>query len=176
LIEEGGVEAASLAAVTEQAGCTRPLLYRYFRSKEDLLVALVDDYYEHVDAQISEAEQRRVLGEASAQGADALRNLIGVYWDVLNEVGLGGAIVRCTPHYSERLRALAADSHERHEARFIEPWIEAGMPRLEAEITVDALLATFVTLALKARRGEVEREQAIDLIVRIQVNQFNALD
>jgi hypothetical protein len=50
------------------------------------------------------------------------------------------------------------------------------MPRLEAEITVDALLATFVTLALKARRGEVEREQAIDLIVRIQVNQFNALD
>ena len=81
LIEEGGVEAASLAAVSERAGCTRPLVYRYFKSKEDLLIALVDDYYEHVDAQISEAEQRRVVGAVSTEGAEALSTLIGLYWD-----------------------------------------------------------------------------------------------
>jgi AcrR family transcriptional regulator len=175
LIEEGGVEAASLAAVSERAGCTRPLVYRYFKSKEDLLVALVNDYYERVDAQISEVEQRRVIGAVSDQGADALRNLIGLYWDTMNEVGLGGPIVRCTPHYSERLRALAADSRERHEARFIEPWVEAGLPRLVAETTVDGLLATFVALALRARRGELDREQAIDLTIRIQASQLTAL-
>ena len=174
LIEEGGVEAASLAAVSERAGCTRPLLYRYFASREDLLIALVDDFYERVDAQLSEATQRRTLADTSAQGAEAFRDLIALYWDAMHEVGLGGPIVRCTPHYSERLRALAVDSRERHEARFIESWIEAGLSRLEAETAADAMLTTFVNLAIKARRAEVDREQAIDLIVRGHAGLFVA--
>lgn len=172
LIEEGGVEAASLAAVSERAGCTRPLVYRYFKSKEDLLVALVDGYYEHVDAQISEAAQRRALGDPSVEGAETLRGLIGIFWDAMYEVGLGGPIVRCTHHYSTRLRALAADSRERHEGRFIEPWVEAGLPRFAAETAVDGLLTTFVSLALKARHGEVDRELAIDLITRSHASLF----
>ena len=71
---------------------------------------------------------------------------------------------------------VAADSRERHESRFIEPWVEAGLPRLEAETAVDALIATFVTLALKARRGEIDDEQAIDLLHRAQASRLTDLD
>ena len=176
LIEEGGVEAASLAAVAECAGFTRTLVYRYFKSREELLVAVVQGHYERVEAQISEAAQRRMVGDASAEGVETLRVLIGLYWDAMFDVGLGGAIVRCTPHHSERLRAIAADARKRHEARFIEPRIEAGLSRLEAETAVDAMLTAFVGLALKAGRGEVDRDQAIDLVTRSHTSLFDDLE
>ena len=41
---------------------------------------------------------------------------------------------------------------------------------------VDAMLAAFVSLALKARRGEIEREQAIHLISRSHARLFAVLD
>jgi hypothetical protein len=77
---------------------------------------------------------------------------------------------------SERLRALAGDSRERHEGRFIEPFMEAGLPRFVAETAVDGMLTTFVSLALRARRGEVDRDQAIDLILRNHASLFFVQD
>ena len=42
LIEEGGVESLTLPGTSERAGCARTLVYRYFASREDLLMAVLE--------------------------------------------------------------------------------------------------------------------------------------
>ncbi|KAB2345262.1 TetR/AcrR family transcriptional regulator [Actinomadura rudentiformis] len=43
LVAEEGIEALSLAALARRVGLSRPSLYEYFRSKDDLVAAIVED-------------------------------------------------------------------------------------------------------------------------------------
>ncbi|WP_054811921.1 TetR/AcrR family transcriptional regulator [Nocardia arizonensis] len=45
LLAEGGNEAPGLAAVAKRTGLARPSVYRYFRSREDLLEAVIADSF-----------------------------------------------------------------------------------------------------------------------------------
>ena len=43
LVAEEGIEALSLAALARKVGLSRPSLYEYFRSKDDLVAAIVEE-------------------------------------------------------------------------------------------------------------------------------------
>ncbi|MFG2243912.1 TetR/AcrR family transcriptional regulator [Spirillospora sp. NPDC048823] len=43
LVAEEGIEALSLAALARRVGLSRPALYEYFRSKDDLVAAIVEE-------------------------------------------------------------------------------------------------------------------------------------
>ncbi|WP_329521482.1 TetR/AcrR family transcriptional regulator [Spirillospora sp. NBC_01491] len=43
LVAEEGIEALSLAALARRVGLSRPSLYEYFRSKDDLVAAIVEE-------------------------------------------------------------------------------------------------------------------------------------
>jgi AcrR family transcriptional regulator len=43
LVAEEGIEALSIAALARRVGLSRPSLYEYFRSKDDLVAAIVED-------------------------------------------------------------------------------------------------------------------------------------
>lgn len=55
LLTEGGTEAPGLAAVAERTGLARPSVYRYFRSREDLLEAVVADSFPRWSAEVTGA-------------------------------------------------------------------------------------------------------------------------
>lgn len=54
LLAEGGTEAPSLAAVAERTGLARPSVYRYFRSRDDLLEAVIADSFPRWSASVTE--------------------------------------------------------------------------------------------------------------------------
>jgi AcrR family transcriptional regulator len=170
LIEEGGVESLTLPGTSERAGCARTLVYRYFTSREDLLMAVLESYFDRLDGWLSEPEQRRAVGDlvgADEPGdPDAMRSLVAFCWDALTAAGLGGAILRATPMHTPRLRTLVAESRCRLERRFTDPLCAAGLSPLEAETAVDAMIAGFVGLAVRAREGEISRSSGIDLHAR----------
>jgi AcrR family transcriptional regulator len=66
---ERGYERASTAEIAARAGCSEPLLYRHFASKQALFVALLRDPSSRV------AERVRAAAEAGADPRDALRGL-----------------------------------------------------------------------------------------------------
>ncbi|MER7114407.1 TetR/AcrR family transcriptional regulator [Saccharomonospora azurea] len=43
LLVAGGIDAVTLAAIAREVGITPPAIYRYYRSRDDLLLALADD-------------------------------------------------------------------------------------------------------------------------------------
>jgi len=170
LIEEGGVDAVTLPRVTERAGCARTLVYRYFASREELLVGVLQDYFERLDARIPEVEQRTALSAllASPGGVDhgAVRELVALFWDVQVAAGLGGAILRTTPRLNPQIEALVDESRRTYERRVTDPLRAAGLGETEARVAIDVMIASFVGLALRWRAGEIGRDAALDVHAR----------
>jgi AcrR family transcriptional regulator len=170
LIERGGVDAVTLPEVTARAGCARTLAYRYFASREELLSAVIEDYFERLDERVPEAEQRAaveafVAAIARSERAPG-RELVALFWDVQVAAGLGGAILRTTPFLSADVRRRVEAARRRFEGRITDPLCAAGLGEHEARIAVDSMVASFVALALRARAGEISRADAIDIQAR----------
>jgi AcrR family transcriptional regulator len=66
---EKGYEGASVREIIEHAGVTRPVLYYYFKNKEDLFCKLVEFHMERLHAQIDRAISRQT------SSADRLRTI-----------------------------------------------------------------------------------------------------
>lgn len=179
LIEEGGVDAVTLPAVAERAGCARTLVYRYFASREDLLAGVLRDYVERLDARLPERAQRAAVETflAASAGADPapLRELIAAFWEVQVAAGLGGAILRAMPPSSPQLESLIDDSRRRFERRITAPLRAAGLSENESRVAVDVMIASFVGLALRWRAGEIAAEEAIDIHARATVGLIRGL-
>jgi AcrR family transcriptional regulator len=75
LFAERGFEGATLEAVADVLGYTKPALYYYFKSKEDLFRSLMLDSLLKADGRI----QGILAGDASA--SDKLREVIRMYLD-----------------------------------------------------------------------------------------------
>ena len=165
LLEEGGVEAVSMGRVAEIADCTRTLVYRYFPTREDLLGAVVHLFYERLDAVIPEADQPRLFADRGAGETteDPNRDMFALFWDTTMEGGLGGAILRTTPLASQELNSLMENMVASYERRFTAQLEERGLTEQQANTIMDSLIGGFTNLLLRARRGEITREEGIDL-------------
>jgi AcrR family transcriptional regulator len=58
LFAEQGYEKTSLREIAERLGVTKAALYYYFKSKEDIVRSLVEDYYAELDGLISWAKRQ----------------------------------------------------------------------------------------------------------------------
>jgi AcrR family transcriptional regulator len=179
LIEEGGVDAVTLPAVTERARCARTLLYRYFASREELLAGVLRDYFERLDERMPEREQRAAVEAfvAASGRADptAVRDLIAVFWEIQTVAGLGGAILRAVPPQTPQIRALLEECRDRYERRITDPLCAAGLSEIESRVAVDLMIASFVGLALRWRAGEIEPAEAIDVHARATLGLLRGL-
>ena len=179
LIEEAGLDAVTLPRVTERAGCARTLAYRYFASREELLASVLQDYVERLDARLPVKELRAALDGALAGiatgDATAIRDLIAVFWEVQIAAGLGGAILRTALRVNPQVDALIARSRRTGERRIADGLRAAGLGALEAQVAIDAMIASFVGLALRWKAGEIGREKAIDLHARVTVGLLREL-
>lgn len=179
LIEESGLDAVTLPVVTERAGCARTLVYRYFASREELLAGVLQDYVERLDVRMPDAELRAALAGAvrSAQrGDDApVRELVAVFWDVQIAAGLGGAILRTALRVNPQVDALIARSRRTTERRITDGLRAAGLEAFEAQVALDAMIASFVGLALRWKAGEIGRAKAIEVHSRVTVGLLRQL-
>ncbi|TDB95225.1 TetR/AcrR family transcriptional regulator [Actinomadura sp. 7K534] len=69
LVAEEGIEALSLAELARRVGLSRPSLYEYFRSKDDLVAAIVE----------AELPRWASLVEEALQGPGDLEGKVGAY-------------------------------------------------------------------------------------------------
>jgi len=77
LFGESGYDAVSTREIAELAGVNKALIHYHFKSKEDLLAAVLDDYYERAN--------QALMAALAAPGAprDMMRRVIDAYCDFL---------------------------------------------------------------------------------------------
>ncbi|MFD4988395.1 helix-turn-helix domain-containing protein [Streptomyces sp. NPDC058374] len=115
-VEEFGVQGyarASLAAVAERAGISKPLIYTYFTSKDGLAAAGAHYAGELL---VSKVEAAQTATTAEARALDTLAAIFSVLdhcrraWSVVHDTTLpqGGAAYAAAARYRERLAEMGA--------------------------------------------------------------------
>ncbi|MFI1708862.1 TetR/AcrR family transcriptional regulator [Streptomyces griseoruber] len=82
LLEEGGVDALTVAAVAERAGMAVGSIYRRFGDKQGLLLAIQHAFTENIQAEITErlsAERLRLLRDPAVAIAEAVGALTDAF-------------------------------------------------------------------------------------------------
>ena len=132
---------------------------------------MLQDYVERLDERLPVKELRIALDGALADvrrgDLTAVRDLVEVFWEVQMAAGLGGAILRTALRVNPQVDALIAHSRRTGERRITDGLRASGLGALEAQVAIDAMIASFVGLALRWKAGEISRTRAIDVHARV---------
>jgi AcrR family transcriptional regulator len=122
LVTEGGPDALTLAALARRVGLSRPSLYEYFRSREELVAAIVTDelpeWARHLDRAVAAADSVPAKIEAY------LRTELEIITD-----GSHSAVVALSAHaLPDSSREQIRAEHERLLAPLVAVLEGAGVP------------------------------------------------
>ena len=171
LVETEGVDASTMSRVAELAGCTRTQVHRYFARREDLLIAVVEEFHDRLQVSLSEVNDRfgnsdRPLPELAEEWSAAVHEAV---WDLFEEGGLAGLILLTVPHVSSGIRRELA----RMPRPLFEPWIKyverTVHSHANAKLVVELWTATAYRIAMEWRAGELSRKSAIEILTRTQL-------
>ena len=162
IIETEGVEALRPTRVAELAGCTRPLIYQYFPRREDIFIAITEELYAALDAEMPIGGQRAVLPSAVDGNDTPARAVIDRLWAHLDEKGPAALILRSTPEISADFRRYLKRIRESHERRWLDGFREVGMEEERAELMLELFLTSMKVLALQYLAGKIDRSKAIE--------------
>jgi AcrR family transcriptional regulator len=101
LFAEQGYETTSLREIAERLGVTKAALYYHFKSKEDIVGSLVEDYFGQIDALIEWGRSRP--GTAESRGA-----VLSRYFGIVEE---GSEVFRMLHQNQAALSSLASAKH-----------------------------------------------------------------
>jgi AcrR family transcriptional regulator len=169
IVELEGLDALRMPRVAELAGCTRTLVYRYFPSTDDLLIAVASEYYAALEERLDrEAQRRTATGrrDSKRRDEDAFETslkMLDVVFDVVTELGLAGLMLRGSPHLSDGMRTYLAQRSERFSAYWVGPIKRSGLSPLHASLVTEAGIALLVDLVRRWQRDEITREAAMTL-------------
>ncbi|MBB5954286.1 AcrR family transcriptional regulator [Saccharothrix tamanrassetensis] len=153
IVAEEGPEALTLAALARRVGLSRPSLYEYFRSREELVAAIVTDEL---------PEQARRLAEA-VHAVSGIPAKVEAYLRTVLEIivdGSHGAVVALSAHaLPESSRQQIRDEHEKLLAPLAGVLVEARVPQpgLRALLIHGSVEAAARTV----RPGDAEQSEAV---------------
>jgi AcrR family transcriptional regulator len=137
LVTSGDVAAVSMETVAERAGVSRPLVYKHFANRSELLAAVYRREARHLHRQLA----REVGAADSVEGM--FRTLVHGALDAAGEQGRVFAALRAAGGWNRELRheqrARDVDTVRAFAARAER---ELGIPRREATTATATLLAT----------------------------------
>jgi AcrR family transcriptional regulator len=101
LFAEQGYEKTSLREIAERLGVTKAALYYHFKSKEDIVGSLVEDYFGQIDALID-------WGRTQPRTAEARGTVLSRYFGIVEE---GSEVFRMLQQNQAALSTLASAKH-----------------------------------------------------------------
>lgn len=161
VVEFEGIDALKHARIAELAGCGRPLVYSYFPRKSDIYLAISESFYRRLEQQFSCEEQYRAVQDALSGDSGLSSSLESLIWDVIDEYGCAGLILRCVPEINEDFRAYHADLKRHYEHRWLRYFLELGLDALAAELLLDNCTAITKNFAMAYARGELDRAASL---------------
>jgi len=166
LIVVEGVDAARMARIADLAGCARPLVYHYFETREDLLLALVLDAEERFErAGLWPEIDRAIQSLASDDPAELAiaERFFRLPWIEARDEGiLAGLTLRVRLHAGREFAGQVERVRERSGARWRRPLRELGLSEEEA----GAVEECSVALMGRALRDGAPRDAEIATSVR----------
>lgn len=163
ILTQSGPEGMQISEVAARAGVSRPLVYRFFANRTELLVAVLDDFERSLSGRFAEL----LSSDTSMTDARAIATLfVQASCELIEERG-GGAwdllMSRSTdPEVVDFSKAVVR--------RLMAPWVELlaaflGDSVVPASVVSGMLVAAGDTALHHWVRGEISRDVAVDACV-----------
>ena len=164
ILTESGPEGIQISEVASRASVSRPLVYRFFANRTELLVAVLDDFERSLSSRFQallqdEATSLTDVREIATLFVQAACDLIeergGGAWDLLMSRSTDPEVVGFSKAVVQRLMA---------------PWVELlgqflGASIVPAAVVSSMLVAAGDTALYHWVRGEISRDVAVDACV-----------
>lgn len=162
LLFEKGVEAVRIPEVADRAGVTRPVVYRFFPSRQAIFIALLEELGMAIDDTL----------EAALEESEDLYTIVKAYihtlCDCIEACGPGAWLLLGGVFLDEEVHMVVVDLQR----RLAQPWLErvGRVLRRSDPVELKAVTAMLVassqaTLGLWIRK-EIDREDATLLLSR----------
>lgn len=138
LLTAGGIEAVQITEVADYAGVTRPIVYRFFQTREALVLAVLEDFASALDE-----SYRGALVRSIGQPIDTIiREFIAASCDTIEAKGAGAWRLLDARGISATTGVAGLAIHD----RLFSPWfrqLEAmtGVPESEMSMIISAVVA-----------------------------------
>lgn len=166
LVEFEGLDALKHQRLAELAGCGRPLIYSYFPRRSDIYVAISEAFYQRLDSALSCEQQYQALVKGLSGDSRESRQMESLIWDVVDEYGCGGLILRCIPVLSDDFQRYQQTLAERYEHRWLRYFAELGIEGERGHWLLDNCTAVTKTYALAYRRQQLDSAEAIARLLK----------
>lgn len=131
---ESGFHAASMASIAQTAGMSTGLIYRYFKNKHTIILAIIDQHLAEVQNEISALQaEAEVIADRIAARFQAWRS---DQWMQLNPGLFQGIAALATrdPQVADALRAADQEIRGECGAWLARAWRQAGCELCETEV------------------------------------------
>lgn len=161
LLYERGVEAVRIPEIADRAGVTRPVVYRFFPSRQAVFVALLENLSRELHTHLEPVTSSRGGLERS------LHDFALAICDSIEASGPGAWLLLGGAPVDEEVRELVVSVEE----QLTTPWRDRVARALRREgHHVDVITSVLVTMSRAVLRewlrGEISRDEAAELLVR----------
>lgn len=160
LLFEKGVEAVRIPEVAERAGVTRPVVYRFFPSRQAIFIALLEDLGDAIDATLERALERAF--EESEDLYTMVKAYVDTLCDCIESRGPGAWLLLGGVFLDEEVHVVVVEL----ERRLAHPWtqrigraLRRSDPAQVKTVTAMLVASSRATLGLWIR-NEIDREMA----------------
>jgi AcrR family transcriptional regulator len=157
LLARGGLDALQFTELAAAAGVTRPVVYKFFSTREALVQAILDDFEAELASRFRAAARTATVGSL----AEATRVFIDAICDAIEAKG-AGAWELLGGHGPD---AEVARLGRAAQARLMRPWrtsiaAATGASKGEVETVTAMLVAAGRAVLERWYRGEISRAEA----------------
>jgi AcrR family transcriptional regulator len=157
LLSRGGVEALQFTDVAKAAGVTRPVVYKFFATRTELVAAVLDDF----EAELTQRFFAAAEGSLPSTLNDATRVFIDAICDAIEAKGAGAWELLDPKGPDDDVARLGREV----QARLMRPWRAAitaatGASRREVATVTAMLVAAGRAVLARWYAGELSRADA----------------
>lgn len=158
LLSASGIEAVQITDVADRAGVTRPIVYRFFPTREALVLSILEDFSIALDTAYRDALVRTfgqsleaIVNEFVVASCDVIEAKGAGAWRLLDSRGIGVTAGRAGLELHDKL---------------FSPWFRqlaemTGVPEAEIAMIVSAVVAAGRSMLDHWIEGRVSREVAV---------------
>jgi AcrR family transcriptional regulator len=173
LLSEVGLEGVQINELAERAGVSRPIVYRFFDTRDALVIALLEDMFEELERRMKEA----LVVVLTGQLGDAVQAMVEACCDAIEEKGAGPWRLLDARGDTE----LARTGRAIH-ARVVAPWQplireRTGLQARDAELLMGVVVAAGRAALepwIDGRMSRARAVQAATRAVRALIAEFSA--
>ena len=179
LVVTRGVDFVTHATVAAGAGCARTLVYRYFPTREDLLVAIPETYAAIYASRIGADEAAASIHAAAnarrGHTPATTHRLAERIWSPEDwnpgalELRMAMLIITTDRDIARDLRESSGRLEPLTNSELSAPLRTLGLSDIEIAIVRDTMLAGYYRAVAAALAGTITREEAIELTCRVNL-------